>query len=492
MNYLDLPVFPLMADLGESVRRTLNYEPEVTDIGFGAQPAMPVQANIQERLQLVTVAPDADALDTVEVFFAARSGRFKAFWLATGAEDVTVLSALVSATMFIEASIFSDWSHLKGKHLAFRSLDGQCLFRKVLLVEATAFATRSRVTLDEALPANADCWQVSRLLLVRLSSDEIEYEFEADNYARIRFTGIELPEEYAAPNAFATRRPVYLYRITRRYGVRDIYSLHLTSHDTPVNSGVTWHPVPIDHSGLSVSTEGDTDKLSLELFAWDGNPFEDWLPIHIGQPTGVVLSLAHVDETTGLVLEAPVILFRGIIESVTRQGYTLKAKAVSPLSYGEKRVPRFFLQTRCNYQLFDGSTCRVPSATYRLTGTIEAIDTDGGSIDFESVSLADKAADWLAGGYIEIGTAPQVEVRTIRYAELLSATRHRLYLNASLRTSEVAANCSAWPGCDRTPDCCKQGFDNFVNYGGHPFIPYENPTLKAMPLASTASSGGKK
>ena len=326
MTYLDLPVFPLVADLGESMRRTLNYEPEVTDIGFGAQPAMPVQASTQERMQIVTVAPDADALDAVEAFFAARSGRFKAFWLATDAEDVTVLSASVLATVFIEASTFSDWSHLKGKHLVFRSLDGQCLFRKVLLVEPTAFASRSQVTLDEALPVNADCWQVSRLLLVRLSSDEIEYDFEADNHARICFTGIELPEEYAAPNALATCRPVYLYRITRRYGVRDIYSLHLTSHDTPVNSGVIWHPVPIDHSGLSVSTEGDTDKLNLELFAWEGNPFEDWLPIHIGQPTGIVLSLAHIDETTGLVLEAPAILFRASSNPSPGRGIPSKPK----------------------------------------------------------------------------------------------------------------------------------------------------------------------
>ena len=60
MNYLGIPVFPLVADLGESVRRTLNYEPEVTDIGFGAQPSMPVQASTQERLQIVTVAPDTD------------------------------------------------------------------------------------------------------------------------------------------------------------------------------------------------------------------------------------------------------------------------------------------------------------------------------------------------------------------------------------------------------------------------------------------------
>lgn len=419
----DLPIFPLPANLGESVRRTLRYEPEVTDIGFGSQPAMPVRTTTQERIEITCIAPDADTLDAVEGFVTRLRGRYSAFWLNTEQ--------------------------------------------------------------DAALEP--------QLLLVRFASDEIEYEFEADNHARIRFSIVELPEEYAAPNALAIRRPVYLYRITRRYGVRDIYSLHLTSHDTPIRSGtVTWQPVPIDHGGLSVSSEGDSDKLSLELFAWDGNPFEDWLPIHIGQPTGIVLSLAHIDAATALVLEAPQVLFRGIIASVARQGYLLKANAVSPLHYADKRVPRFFLQTRCNYQLFDGSTCRVPAASHRLAGTIAAIDTESGSVEFESATLTEKPENWLAGGYIEIGTAPHVEVRTIRYTESLSETRHRLFLNASLRTSKAGDVGSAWPGCDRTPDCCKQRFNNFVNYGGHPFIPYDNPTLKAMPLETPASGGGKK
>lgn len=299
----DLPIFPLAANLGESVRRTLRYEPEVTDIGFGSQPAMPVQTTTQERIEITCIAPDADTLDAVEGFVTRLRGRYSAFWLQLRVQ-----------------------------------------------------------TQDRDSPANqGNAESEPERLLVRFASDEIDYDFEADNHARIRFSVVELPEEYAAPNALATRRPVYLYRITRRYGVRDIYSLHLTSHDTPIRSGaITWQPVPIDHGGLSISSEGDTDKLSLELFAWDGNPFEDWLPIHIGQPTGIVLSLAHIDETTGLVLEAPQVLFRGTIASVTRQGYLLKANAVSPLNYADKRVPRFFLQTRCNYQLFDGSTCRVP------------------------------------------------------------------------------------------------------------------------------------
>lgn len=415
----DLPIFPLLANLGESVRRTLRYEPEVTDIGFGSQPAVPVQATTQERIEITVVAPDADSLDAVESFFSALRGRYSAFWL----------------------------------------------------------------NLDTA----------SDPLLVRLVSDTIDNDFEADNHARIRFSVVELTEEYAAPNALATRRPVYLYRITRRYGVRDIYSLYLTSHEIDiVSGGTTWQAVPIDHGGLSVSSEGDTDKLSLELFAWEGNPFEDWLPIHIGQPTGIELSLAHINEATGLVTESPQILFRGVITAVTRQGLRLKANANSPLAYADKRVPRFFLQTRCNYQLFDGSTCRVPAAVYRIAGTVAAIDIESGSVELESTTLEDKHENWLAGGYIEIGSAPHVEVRTIRYTETISETRHRLFLNASLRTAQVGNTCSAWPGCDRTPDVCSNRFDNFVNYGGHPFIPYDNPTLKAMPLESPASGGGKK
>ena len=375
-----------------------------------------------------------------------------------------------------------------------RPPDDSLYFREVIGVSPSPYPGHETVTLDTALPETPTGeWTLSRLLLARLVSDELEFAFEADNVARIQFAFMEVPHEYAEPNALATRRPVFLYRITRRYGVSNIYSMHLTSHDTPIQQGgITWQPVPIDHGGLSVSTEGDTDKLDLELYAWEGNPFEDWLPLHIGQPTGIVLSQIHLDEATGLPLELPTVLYRGIIETATRQGPIIRAKAVSPLAYGDKRVPRFFLQTRCNHQLYDGSTCRVAKANYRIDGVVAAINAEEGFIDFEAADLDGKPADWLPLGFLEIGAAPHVEVRTIRQAEILTATRHRLFLNASLRTSQVGDDCSAWPGCNRTPDHCANRFDNFENYGGHPFIPFENPTLKAMPLQTPASGGGKK
>ncbi len=501
MAYRDLPVFPMVADLGQSVRRSLRYEPEETRIGFGVHPAEPVQSQVRERIEATAVAESPDALDAVEAFLDEVAGRFKGFWLPTSVEDVTVVAAAGAAAVRIQNSSFSDWSHLAGRHVQFLAEDGQRYSREVLLVEPGVYAGESIITLDAALPdIGPAIWRVSRLLLVRLVSDEITFDFAADNHARIRFAAIELlggvasnASEGAQPLTGSNGTLVYLYRITRRYGVRNIYSMHLTSHDAPISSGaVTWESVPIDHGGLSVSTEGDSDKLDLQLFAWPGNPFEDWLPIHIGQPTGVVLSLAHIDETTGLVLEAPTVLFRGLINHAERQGFLIKARAVSPLAYGDKRVPRFFLQTRCNYQLYDGSTCRVPESVYRLEGTVEAIDAAAGSIDFESNTLSGKASDWLPGGYLQIGEAPTVEVRTIRDAQILSATRHRLFLNASLRLSQVGDACSAWPGCDRTPGHCQNRFDNFVNYGGHPLIPHENPTLKAMPLQNAASSPAKK
>lgn len=494
-EYQSIPVFPLPADLGQSVKRSLRYEPEEVNLGYGTEPAVPIQEYTKERVEATCLAQGGGVLDEVEAFFEGSRGQFKAFWLATSVADFTIVGQLDQTTFLVTSGDYeTTWPTLAGKQVQLRAPDGSLYFREVIGVSSSTYPGYEMVTLDAALSEvpNGD-WTVSRLLLTRLTSDELEFAFEADNVARIQFSVIEVPHEYAAPNALATRRPVFLYRITRRYGVRNIYCMHLTSHDTPIQSGsVTYHPVPIDHGGLSVSTEGDTDRLDLELYAWDGNPFEDWLPIHIGQPTGVILSQSHVDELTGLVLEAPTILYRGIIETAARFGPIIQAKAISPLAYGDKRVPRFFLQTRCNYQLFDGSTCRAAEATYRLNGSIEAIDAEEGSLDFECADLAGKAADWLPGGFLEIGTPPSVEVRTIRNAQTLTATRQRLFLNASLRTSQVGDTCIAWPGCNRTPDHCTNKFDNFVNYGGHPFIPYDNPTLKAMPLQNPASGGGKK
>jgi hypothetical protein len=72
-----------------------------------------------------------------------------------------------------------------------------------------------------------------------------------------------------------------------------------------------------------------------------------------------------------------------------------------------------------------------------------------------------------AGGEIIVGTAR----RTIT-----SHVGDTITINRPFGSNVVAgAAFSAYAGCDHTPDCCREKFDNILNYGGQEFLPTKNP-----------------
>jgi uncharacterized phage protein (TIGR02218 family) len=61
---------------------------------------------------------------------------------------------------------------------------------------------------------------------------------------------------------------------------------------------------------------------------------------------------------------------------------------------------------------------------------------------------------------------------------ILGASLTGVRTDATVRDIAPGHAMIAYPGCDHTLDSCKGRFDNIYNFGGHPYIPLNNPVNK--------------
>ena len=159
-------------------------------------------------------------------------------------------------------------------------------------------------------------------------------------------------------------------------------------------------------------------------------------------------------------------------------------RRVAIVDYVSQRRP---IGPRCNYQTFDPATCKLNRADWQEAATIEAITGTTIRVTDLTTDLAD---DYFSDGWLETGTGAQHEVRTILQDTRVDANTHDLVLNHALNHAAVLQAVTLLPGDDHRPETCAAKFSNFVNFGGHPFVPNANLTLQA--IRASPSSGGKK
>jgi uncharacterized phage protein (TIGR02218 family) len=145
-----------------------------------------------------------------------------------------------------------------------------------------------------------------------------------------------------------------------------------------------------------------------------------------------------------------------------------------PTVYFEKRCSRRFLSTGCN----------LDPLVYQVSGLVDTIS----GISLASTEIGDESTtrgfpDWFLLGRITIGT----ETRTIVSHNGDSIKVSTPFLNAS-----PGDEFTILPGCNRTQAYCVDRFNNFVNFGGFPFVPPKNPQLEAVRFNSEIPVGGKK
>jgi uncharacterized phage protein (TIGR02218 family) len=291
---------------------------------------------------------------------------------------------------------------------------------------------------------------------------------------------VELPLEYAAIEIGV--QPVYLYHFWALMGATQIDWRFTSYWDAVESGGETFTPKAITHGSLSRTAKGDKESATIEAYYEAGHPLALFIPF-----TLPVTLHVEIIETTLPEPDDFSVVFTGQVQGVEVKGKRMTARCSSLLDALSRKLPRFVIGPRCNYQTFDQATCKLNRADWEEPGSIQTIT--GTTVHVTGLA-SDFADDYFADGWLETGTGDTFEVRTVLQDTRVNANTHDLVLNHPLNHAAVSQAVTLLPGDDHRAATCQAKFNNYVNFGGHPFVPNSNLTLQA--IRASPSSGGKK
>lgn len=273
--------------------------------------------------------------------------------------------------------------------------------------------------------------------------------------------------DYIARELAHTLRPAELYRIWRPGTGEWTY----TSGDTSVTyNGKTYTPAAIQRGAVSRDADFKTSRLNISI-NYLKEPIVNFL---VNWPVELVwievLRLFRDDAT-----EARVV-FLGQVARVSIQGRKAQVECVGFEHFLRQSLPILRYQVQCNRRLFSVE-CGIANASYKITTTV-SVSADG--LTLTDSAFGDKADNYFTWGYVQ--KDDDRRLITAHTGNDISL-RYRIY---GLTGGDTV---TAYAGCDRTFETCKDKFDNRVNFSGFPWIPLDNPVTQ---LPAPTRTGGKK
>ena len=232
-----------------------------------------------------------------------------------------------------------------------------------------------------------------------------------------------------------------------------------TSGDISVNYNEnTYEPAPIERGIVTYDSNLEVSTLDIIMARSQG-----FVTKYIVQNPVLVLWV----KVTRLFrdLSEPDIVFIGQIKNVTFTGLTAKVSCVGFEKYFKQPIPNWRYQILCNYKVFDNN-CSLSDNFFKTTTNIDTVSSDNLTITSNDFSLQD--SDYYKLGKIVFGE----DSRMITY-HVGNTIKIRFRMPNLVPGSEV----TVYAGCDRNIETCRDKFNNVINFGGHPYIPLDNPVL---------------
>lgn len=252
--------------------------------------------------------------------------------------------------------------------------------------------------------------------------------------------------------------PVELYEITLG---SDIYRF-TSAQDTVTALGNAFYPVEVERDSLVSGPENRDDLLELHLPA--SYPLvRKYIEIVPGKRAYISVYRFHRFDTPSTEV---VLYWQGLLRTVTftAQGRKATIAALPITGAMSRRVPRYGYQGLCNHMVFD-ERCKAVEASFRHNGRVLSVTNN--VLEIENLSA--KGDNWARSGY--------VTVSGLDYRVVIAHTGDeiRLLLPFPDDIPLLGSNVDVYAGCAHTPEDCINKFNNFVNYGGFPWVPRKNP-----------------
>jgi uncharacterized phage protein (TIGR02218 family) len=422
-------------------------------------------------------------------FFLDRQGPVEAFWLPGWLAECQLAENTVAGSADIvltDASCIADHDYL-----AFYTTTGEIITRAIVARDGNT------LTLDSS-PGNlaAANTTLCSLLLCRHAGGELTVRFSGPTAtAKIQF--VEVPQEYVTAEDETIG--------TTQGALPTTATLIVFTATLPDNSTQTWRytnferdlthgedsysakPFEVGNVTETNSLERQTTTLKSRTFA--GNPLALFVPHTLEWPLSVELHEADVAAGVASNLRR---YFAGEIEDVDADMPYLTANAKSLPALFDRKFPRQIYQPGCNWSLFE-TACGLLAADWHWTATVAAVNANRDVITLAGLASTNPAAavvHFFAAGYVRFGVEPTAQHRMISDSTAAVGGAMAISLSTPLTTAPaVGSALDIYPGCDGRKETCIGRFDNYVRFGGCPFMPTGNPSVLKT---KSGSGGGKK
>lgn len=147
----------------------------------------------------------------------------------------------------------------------------------------------------------------------------------------------------------------------------------------------------------------------------------------------------------------------GISERVAKAEFESKARQL------RIRIPKYLYQSYCNWDVFDPD-CGLAEFAWKVTTDITVVDDT-----LISSVFAGYAADYFTAGRVRYEGDERWILKHVTDTLTLQVP-----FSSAVETGTIV---DVLPGCDGSPDTCKDTFSNYPNFFGFPYIPSNNPCL---------------
>lgn len=462
-------------------------------IGFGRQPLEVAYQTTPARQASFGIYAESQAATWQMLAFWRQHAPGATFWAPTWRSAVVMSSDIAAGSTTLNVASASGIS--SGDYLAFLSGPTVAATARIQSIAGNV------ITLATAPGAfSASHTVVAPLVLARLDKPRLEVAWESSDVAMARVSVVEVPPEYApaADETLGTTLGLLgtralLYDITQTIGGVTT-TTRATSHDADLTLGAnTYAARKVNHGPIRGSLFLDRDEVSVDSEVIPGDALVKLATAQAEAPVRITIRTANVSGSTA---SGDAVVFVGDVSNVQVRGSKLTARCVSAGSVFDRIFPRFRMQPGCNHALFS-TGCGLAAADWRFTASISGTPVAGYPFAINLASLARAVgsmptitAGWFAGGWIEFGAGASLCRRAILNST--APVSGALTVNLARDPSPIPAAGSAvslYPGCDGAKATCADKFANYVNFGGHPFMPPSNPSLVKM---SQNMGGGKK
>ena len=265
---------------------------------------------------------------------------------------------------------------------------------------------------------------------------------------------------YIANEIDQTRQPVEIYHFWRDGG-DDVY---YTDGDVSFTyNGNTYSPVPITRGKTLYDTSLSVSKLEMQI-SIEEDPIPSYLSHNPVEVIWIQVDKLFRDQSPA---EGSCI-FLGQIRLVNIQGLLAKISCVGFEFFLKQQIPKWVYGPTCNHSLFDDN-CGIDNSSsggYKISATLSAVSSEG----FELTS-ADFGESGLDEGFFTNGEVVFNEYHRM----IVEHTGTKVKIRYAIPDLEASDTIDAYAGCDGSIETCRDKFDNVDNFGGHFYIPLDNP-----------------